>query len=101
MLYERQSIRPKLPKLANKDLFAKFDVLLTSYEIFRKDHTLFKQIDWRVIIVDEGHRLKSFGSEVKKSLEACRSEMRILLTGTPLQVTYTYIYIYTCIFYMF
>lgn len=82
----RKLIRPRLPKLANSKRFAKFDALVTSYEIFRKDHWLFQQIDWKVIIVDEGHRLKSFSSEVKRALESCKSEMRLLLTGTPLQV---------------
>lgn len=83
--YDRLTLRPQLPKLADKDRFAKFDVIVTSYEIFRKDHWLFRQIQWKVIVVDEGHRLKSFGSEIKRALEACQSTMRLLLTGTPLQ----------------
>lgn len=75
--------------MADRDRFAKFDVIVTSYEIFRKDHWLFRQLQWKVIVVDEGHRLKSFGSEIKRALEACQSSLRLLLTGTPLQVGVT------------
>lgn len=84
----RKSTRPRVLKFANQKRFAKFDAIVTSYEIFKKDNWLFQQINWKVIVVDEGHRLKSFSSEAKRALEGCKSDMRLLLTGTPLQVKF-------------
>ena len=42
-------------------------------------------IQWRAVIVDEGHRLKNHQSKLFKMLHSFSSEHRVLLTGTPVQ----------------
>ena len=37
----------------------KFDVLLTSYEVTVRDMPCLRQFDWRMIVIDEAHRLKA------------------------------------------
>ena len=37
-------------------------------------------------MVDEGHKLKNINCRLIKTLKAFKSENRLLLTGTPLQV---------------
>lgn len=40
----------------------KFQVLITSYETFRIDCNFFSKIDWEVVIMDEGHRVKNINA---------------------------------------
>jgi SNF2 family DNA or RNA helicase len=63
----------------------KFDVLLTSYELVMKDTANLSPINWDLIIVDEGHRLKGSEGKMFKTLTGFRAIQRVLLTGTPLQ----------------
>ncbi|KAF8817701.1 putative Chromodomain-helicase-Dna-binding protein 3, partial [Cardiosporidium cionae] len=76
--------RPRLAKYV-QGRYPKFDVLLTSYEVFRRDCLHLSQLHWQCIVVDEGHRLKNWSSELKRVLSTLTAEHRILLTGTPLQ----------------
>lgn len=63
----------------------KFNILLTTFETLLADFEELEQIHWRLIVVDEAHRLKSTGSRVLKQMRAFRCDRKLLLTGTPLQ----------------
>ena len=63
----------------------RFQVLLTSYETLRDDFELLGAIPWRVMVVDEAHRLKNKDSAVAAELRAVKAEHTLMLTGTPLQ----------------
>lgn len=63
----------------------KFDILLTTYETAMKDIKLISHIPWKVMIVDEAHRLKNPASKVFELLQTIQHEHCVLLTGTPLQ----------------
>merc|ERR1719337_275853 len=60
-------------------------VVVTSYEIAMNDRSTFQNIQWRYIVVDEGHRLKNMNCRLIKELKQYHSANRLLLTGTPLQ----------------
>ena len=64
----------------------RFDVLLTSYEMVNMDFQYLRGIEWACLIVDEGHRLKTKDSRLFQSLQQYKTQHRVLLTGTPLQV---------------
>ena len=68
-----------------KNIPVKFHVLLTSYELINGDSALLGSIDWKVLVVDEAHRLKSNQSLFFRTLRDYSVEHRLLLTGTPLQ----------------
>ncbi|XP_054157969.1 chromodomain-helicase-DNA-binding protein 4-like [Oppia nitens] len=68
-----------------KHVTVKFNVLLTSYELINMDSALLGSIDWKVLVVDEAHRLKSSGSLFFRTLNSYHVEHKLLLTGTPLQ----------------
>jgi superfamily II DNA or RNA helicase len=64
---------------------AKFEVLITTYEVLLADERNLSQFSWQYCAIDEAHRLKNNAS---KSLEAVRRlsfDHLLLLTGTPLQ----------------
>ncbi|GAB1605108.1 chromodomain-helicase-DNA-binding protein 1-like [Argonauta hians] len=60
------------------------DVLITSYEICLHDVPL-SRINWHVMVVDEGHRLKNDKSLLRTILYSLNVKQRMLLTGTPVQ----------------
>ncbi|XP_060934573.1 chromodomain-helicase-DNA-binding protein 1-like [Limanda limanda] len=62
-----------------------FHVLLTTYELCLKDASFLKRWDWRVLVVDEAHRLKNHNSLLHSILTKFSVDFRILLTGTPIQ----------------
>jgi superfamily II DNA or RNA helicase len=63
----------------------KFNVLLTTFETILADFEDFEPIHWRLVVVDEAHRLKSAGSRVLKQMRVMHCDRKLLLTGTPLQ----------------
>lgn len=66
----------------------RFNVLLTTYEYLMNKHDRPKlsKIQWHYIIIDEGHRIKNASCKLNADLKHYRSNHRLLLTGTPLQV---------------
>lgn len=61
------------------------NVVLTSYEVSIKDHTFLRGVDWKFLIVDEGHRLKNSKCLLIQKLKELNVQNRLLITGTPLQ----------------
>ncbi|SCV05044.1 LANO_0G17238g1_1 [Lachancea nothofagi CBS 11611] len=66
-------------------LEAKFDVLITSYEMVIKEKSTLKRLMWQYLIVDEAHRIKNEQSTLSQIIRLFRSKGRLLITGTPLQ----------------
>ncbi|RLN56226.1 hypothetical protein BBJ28_00014137 [Nothophytophthora sp. Chile5] len=71
------------PGLGNS--ICKFHILLTTFETILADFEEFEHIHWRLVVVDEAHRLKSAGSRVLKQMRVLHVDRKLLLTGTPLQ----------------
>lgn len=51
-----------------KDVTVKFHVLLTSYELITIDQATLGSVDWKVLVVDEAHRLKNNQSKARRSI---------------------------------
>lgn len=63
-----------------------FDVLLTSYEIALSDVDFLEKLKFRLLIVDEAHRLKNSESKLYQTLQSnYRFRSSLLLSGTPIQ----------------
>ncbi|XP_047231772.1 chromodomain-helicase-DNA-binding protein 1-like isoform X2 [Girardinichthys multiradiatus] len=62
-----------------------FHVLLTTYELCLKDESFLKRWRWKVLVVDEAHRLKNQKSLLHQTLTQFSVAFRLLLTGTPIQ----------------
>lgn len=64
----------------------KFHVLITSFEVFLQDfETVFQEIPFQHIIIDEAHRLKNKNAKIIKELRQLVCTRIFLLTGTPIQ----------------
>ncbi|XP_047141905.1 chromodomain-helicase-DNA-binding protein 1-like isoform X1 [Hydra vulgaris] len=86
---QREEIQEKIASkylTANwKNLKTEFDVLLTSYEVYLKDIFFLNKFCWKILIVDEAHRLKNHTSLLYKELSMMDIGFKLLLTGTPVQ----------------
>lgn len=65
----------------------KAHVVVMSYDSAQDDNTktLFKNVNWIGLVVDEGQRLKNDENLLYGALRSMRVPWRLLLTGTPLQ----------------
>lgn len=66
-------------------LTAKFDVLITSFEMVIREKSQLKKFRWQYIVVDEAHRIKNEDSSLSQIIRLFYSKNRLLITGTPLQ----------------
>ncbi|XP_050968849.1 chromodomain-helicase-DNA-binding protein 1-like [Labeo rohita] len=62
-----------------------FHVLLTTYEMCLKDARYLRSWKWKILVVDEAHRLKNQESLLHQTLKEFTVGFRVLLTGTPIQ----------------
>ncbi|XP_048067584.1 DNA repair and recombination protein RAD54B isoform X2 [Megalobrama amblycephala] len=60
-------------------------VMVISYEMFLRSVDQLKELDFGVLICDEGHRLKNSNIKTASALTALSCERRLILTGTPVQ----------------
>ncbi|XP_046457073.1 lymphoid-specific helicase-like [Daphnia pulex] len=62
-----------------------YPVVITSFEVVIRETKSLGRLQWRYIIVDEGHRLKNHQCRLVQELKKYPSNNRLLMTGTPLQ----------------
>lgn len=65
--------------------YARFDLLITTYEVAARDAGFLRRLPWRCIVVDEAHRLKNWQSKLAVELGQYERDFTVLLTGTPIQ----------------
>jgi ATP-dependent DNA helicase len=83
---EREKLRTSMMKhLVGGKPTSKFPVVCTSYDIILRDKAALAKINWELIIIDEGHRMKNSNSKLFRELLTFTSATRLLITGTPLQ----------------
>ena len=63
----------------------KFNILVTTYDEVIKDVEELSAVPWRVVVIDEAHRIKNEASLFARTARSLRAERRLLVTGTPLQ----------------
>ena len=60
-------------------------LVVTSYDIARRDYKELKQIPWLYVVVDEGHNIKNPAAKRTKAIKAIPGQHKLALTGTPIQ----------------
>ena len=61
------------------------DILITTYDILRRDLDKFKKEKIDCIIIDEAQRIKNPGTETSKAVKSVKAKYRIALSGTPVE----------------
>lgn len=67
------------------DDYLKYDVLITSYDILKRDIELYELKHFSFEILDEAQYIKNRGTAVAKSVKLINSDTRFALTGTPIE----------------
>lgn len=62
-----------------------YDIIITSYDLMRRDIEHYEQIQFRYCILDEAHYIKNHLTQNAKSVKRLRSDVRFALTGTPIE----------------
>lgn len=62
-----------------------YDVIVTSYEILRRDVATLAAVQWEYCVLDEGHLIRNPNSKLSKACKRIHAQSRLVLTGTPVQ----------------
>lgn len=71
------------------ELLKNESIVITSYSMIINDQYLFNKIKWGVIILDEASLIKNPNSERKISLSNIEADIKIAMTGTPVENSLT------------
>ncbi len=63
----------------------KYDVIITSYALVRRDIDILSKTKFRYIILDESQNIKNSTSQTSKACKALVSTHRLALSGTPIE----------------
>lgn len=61
------------------------DVLITSYTLMQKDISMYKDISFAYVILDEAQHIKNRGTRNAKSVKMIKALHKLILTGTPIE----------------
>ena len=61
------------------------DVLITSYDLLRRDIELYKYISFDCQIIDEAQFIKNATTQIAKAVKSIKSTFKVALTGTPIE----------------
>lgn len=73
-------------RMALQGHFDKHNVIITSYDVVRKDVDYLGQLFWNYCILDEGHIIKNSKSKITCAVKQLKAQHRLILSGTPIQV---------------
>ncbi len=61
------------------------DILLTSYDIARRDSEKLKKLKIDCLIIDEAQKIKNADTAISKSVKSFKAKYKIALSGTPVE----------------
>ena len=62
-----------------------YDILITSYDLLKRDIALYEGIQFDIEIIDEAQFIKNHNTAQAKAVRAVSSKHRLALTGTPIE----------------
>ncbi|XP_057544192.1 TATA-binding protein-associated factor BTAF1 [Amaranthus tricolor] len=72
-------------RIAIRSYFNKHNVIITSYDVVRKDVDFLGQLRWNYCVLDEGHIIKNARSKITTAVKQLKAQNRLILSGTPIQ----------------
>ncbi len=60
-------------------------IVVTSYDIARRDCEQLNRFPWSYVVVDEGHNIKNPDAQRTKAIKTINGQHKLALTGTPIQ----------------
>ncbi|MCL2577412.1 MAG: DEAD/DEAH box helicase [Defluviitaleaceae bacterium] len=65
------------------------DILITTYDMLKRDVEFYKDMEFSFIIADEAQNIKNPDTQAAKSIKELKGRVRFALTGTPIENTLT------------
>ena len=67
------------------DRLGETDIVITSYDVCRKDVDWLAPLHWNYCVLDEGHLIKNPKAKISMAVKRLMSNHRLILSGTPIQ----------------
>ncbi len=61
------------------------EILITSYDLLRRDIAVYEQMDFFCQIIDEAQYIKNHGTQAAKAVKTIKAGFKLALTGTPVE----------------
>jgi superfamily II DNA or RNA helicase len=65
--------------------FGEYDIVITGYDLLRRDAELYEKHEFYACILDEAQAIKNQTTQKYKAVSAIKSRVRFALTGTPIE----------------
>ncbi|WP_294402329.1 DEAD/DEAH box helicase [uncultured Clostridium sp.] len=65
--------------------YSKYDVMITTYGTLKNDCSIYEEIEFKNIILDEGQNIKNHKAVITGIVKKLKSRNRFILTGTPIE----------------
>lgn len=62
-----------------------YDIILTSYDLMKRDLELYEKYNFDLFILDESQFIKNFNTQNYKAITSIKAKHHIALTGTPIE----------------
>jgi SNF2 family DNA or RNA helicase len=67
------------------DDLTRYDLVITSYALLRRDMAEHQKIEWQAVVLDEAQQIKNRFSQIAQAVKGLRAKHRLVLTGTPVE----------------
>lgn len=61
------------------------DILITSYDLLKRDISLYENIEFYCQFIDEAQYIKNHNTQAAKAVKMIRADFKLALTGTPIE----------------
>ena len=61
------------------------DIWITSYDLLKRDVTLYETLQFDTEIIDEAQNIKNHGTQAAQAVKKISARVRFALTGTPIE----------------
>lgn len=61
------------------------DVVITSYDLLKRDLAFYRSMDFRYQIIDEAQYIKNAATQASRAVKSVSARTRFALTGTPME----------------
>ena len=80
-----QSEREEILSVPKEERFAGCDVVITSYDLLKRDIAFYLDREFRFQVIDEAQYIKNASTQAAKAVKAVTARTRFALTGTPIE----------------
>jgi SNF2 family DNA or RNA helicase len=72
-------------RLGQLKAWSQYDLLVTSYDLLRRDIEHYKDLDFNYVVLDEAQYIKNQNTQNAKAVKLLHGRTRLALTGTPIE----------------